>query len=174
MADLLNVLLYRLFPGMAFRCIPHEGKRDLEKSVVRKLRAWREPGVRFVVMRDQDAADCRAVKGRLKKLCERGGHPDALVRLVCRELEAWYLGDLESLVGAYPGSARKLRKELSKSRFRNPDRVVGPAKVLDDLIPEFHKRPGAKAMGRLLTRENSSNSYQVFLDGVERLHREIA
>lgn len=26
MADLLNVLLRRLFPGLAFRCIEHEGK----------------------------------------------------------------------------------------------------------------------------------------------------
>ena len=172
MADLLNVLLHRLFPGLAFRCIEHEGKQDLEKSVVRKLRAWREPGVQFVVMRDQDAADCHAVKARLQDLCKRGGHPDALVRLVCRELEAWYLGDVESLVGAFPGSAERLRKELRKSRFRNPDRVVGPAKVLENLIPEFSKRPGARTMAEKLTRENRSQSYRVFLEGVERLHRQ--
>lgn len=174
MADLLNVLLPRLFPSFAFRCIEHEGKQDLEKSVAKKLRAWHEPGVRFVVMRDQDAADCRVVKARLKALCEQGGHSDALVRLVCRELEAWYLGDVESLVGAYPESASVLRKELGKKRFRDPDAVVGPSKVLENLIPEFNKRPGAKAMGGLLTRDNGSRSYQVFLEGVERLHREHA
>ena len=173
MADLLNVLLHRLFPGLEFRCIEHEGKQDLEKSVPRKLRAWRKPGDRFVVMRDQDAADCHAVKARLKALCEQGGHADALVRVVCRELEAWYLGDVESLAGAFPESAGKLHKELRKSQFRNPDRVVGPSKVLDDLIPEFNKRPGARAMGKKLTRENRSRSYQVFLEGVERLHQQL-
>lgn len=45
MADLLNVLLHRLFPGLEFRCIEHEGKQDLEKSVPRKLRAWRKPEI---------------------------------------------------------------------------------------------------------------------------------
>ena len=48
-----------------------------------------------------------------------------------------------------------------------------PSKVLDDLIPEFNKRPGARAMGEKLTRENRSRSYQVFLDGVERLHQQL-
>ena len=74
MADLLEHLLPRLFPEIQFQCIPHEGKRDLAKSVPRKLRAWREPGVRFVVMRDQNGADCRQVKAQLVELCkERGG-----------------------------------------------------------------------------------------------------
>ena len=71
------------------------------------------------------------------------------------------------------GSAGKLRRELRKSQFRNPDKVVGPSKVLDDLIPEFNKRPGARAMGEKLTRENRSRSYQVFLEGVERLHQQL-
>ena len=173
MADLLNVLLRRLFPGLAFRCIEHEGKRDLEKNVPRKLRAWREPGVRFVVMRDQNSADCHVVKARLKTRCSEGGHADALVRVVCRELEAWYLGDVESLAGAFPRSAGRLRRELGKSRYRDPDAVVAPSKVLEGLIPEFTKRQGARAMGGKLTRENRSRSYHVFLEGVEGLHREI-
>ena len=173
MAGLLDVLLHRLFPGLVFRCIAHEGKQDLEKSIVKKLRGWQRPGVRFVVMRDQDSADCHAVKARLKMRCEQGGHADALVRLVCRELEAWYLGDVESLVDAFPESGSRLRRELRKSRYRDPDTVIGPAKVLDDLIPEFVKRSSARAMGERLTRENRSRSFQVFIDGVERLHRQL-
>ena len=170
MADLLNVLLHRLFPGLEFRCIEHEGKQDLEKNVPRKLRAWREPGVRFVVMRDQDSADCRMVKARLKERCDKGGRADTLVRVVCRELEAWYLGDVESLADAFPASAGRLRRKLRGSRYRDPDAVATPAKKLADLIPEFSKRSGARAMGARLTRENRSRSYRVFLAGVERLH----
>ena len=172
MADLLNVLLHRLFPGLPFRCIEHEGKQDLEKNVPRKLRAWREPGVRFVVMRDQDSADCHMVKARLKARCNEGGRADALVRVVCHELEAWYLGDVDSLAGAYPASAGRLRRELGRRRYRDPDTVVGPSKVLADLIPEFSKRSGARAMGGRLTRINRSRSYGVFLAGVEHLHRQ--
>lgn len=54
MKVLLEGLLPRLFPDLAFLCVPHDGKGDLEKSLPKKLRAWREPGVRFVVVRDND------------------------------------------------------------------------------------------------------------------------
>ena len=47
MKALLDGLLPRLFPDLLFQCVPHDGKGDLEKSIPRKLRAWREPGVRF-------------------------------------------------------------------------------------------------------------------------------
>ena len=39
MKVLLDGLLPRLFPGLLFLCVPHEGKQDLEKSVPKKLRA---------------------------------------------------------------------------------------------------------------------------------------
>ena len=170
MADLLDQLLPRLFPELEFRCVPHEGKSDLERSLVRKLRAWRTPGVRFVVMRDQDSADCREVKSRLRDLCERGGRPDALVRVVCRELEAWYVGDLDALTAVFPDAAGRVRSKRARRRFNNPDDVVQPAKALAELIPTFQKRSAATAIGALLSRENRSRSYQVFLEGVERLH----
>lgn len=40
----LEALLPRHFPGLNVQCVSHEGKKDLEKSIPRKLRAWREPG----------------------------------------------------------------------------------------------------------------------------------
>lgn len=83
MKVLLDGLLPRLVPGLQFLCVPHEGKQDLEKSVPRKLRAWREPGVRFVVLRDKDGGDCRELKRKLVSLCEAGGYPNTLVRIAC-------------------------------------------------------------------------------------------
>ena len=68
MKVLLEGLLPRLVPCLPFLCVPHEGKQDLERSIPRKLRAWREPGVRFVVVRDNDGSDCRALKARLAGL----------------------------------------------------------------------------------------------------------
>ena len=86
MRDTLNGLLPRVLPaGVTWQCIPHEGKSDLEKSIPRKLRAWKEPDVRFVVLRDQDSADCEKVKTRLVELCRQGGKADVLVRVVCRD-----------------------------------------------------------------------------------------
>ncbi len=62
MKVLLEGLLPRLVPDLPFICVSHEGKQDLARSIPRKLRAWREPGVRFCVIRDNDGADCRALK----------------------------------------------------------------------------------------------------------------
>lgn len=58
MKALLEGMLPRLFPGLNFQCVSHEGKSDLDKSIPRKLRAWREPGVRFIIVRDNDNANC--------------------------------------------------------------------------------------------------------------------
>ena len=174
MADFLEELLPRLVPGLDFLCVSHDGKSDLERSLARKLRSWRTPHARFVVMRDQDSEDCHAVKAKLKDLCARGGRPDSLARVVCRELEAWYVGDIDALAEAYPDAARRIRTSLGKRRFRDPDSVVQPAKALAQLIPAFQKRIAARAMGKLLSRDNSSRSYQVFLTGVDRLYAESA
>ena len=170
MADFLEELLPRLVPGLAFLCVSHDGKSDLEKSLATKLRSWKTPHVRFVVLRDQDSEDCHAVKEKLNDLCARGSRPDSLARVVCRELEAWYVGDVDALAEAYPDAARRIRTGLGKQRFRDPDNVAQPAKALAQLIPTFQKRIAARAMGKLLSRDNRSRSYQVFLAGVDRLY----
>ena len=169
MADLLEHLLPRLFPDIPFQCIPHEGKRDLAKSVPRKLRAWREPGVHFVVMRDQNGADCRQVKAQLVELCQRAGRDDVLVRVVCRELEAWYIGEPEALVRAFPHAGERVRRELRRRRFRNSDEVVNPSAAVAEIIHDFQKRRGARRLGEFLSRDNRSRSFQVFVEGVEGL-----
>lgn len=169
MKVLLEGLLPRLFPGLSFLCVPHEGKRDLETSIPRKLKAWREPGARFVVMRDQDSADCRQVKDGLVRLCREAGRNDVLVRVVCRELEAWYVGEPE-LAQAFPETPPGALRELSRSRqYQNPDTVVRPSDAITKLVPEFQKRSGARRMAAVLSSENRSRSFQVFVEGVERL-----
>lgn len=69
-----------------------KGKQDLEKQLVKRLRGWRSPDTKFVVMRDQDAADCHDVKARLVELCRQAGKPETLVRVACRELESFFFG----------------------------------------------------------------------------------
>ncbi len=171
MKDLLNGLLPRLFPGLSFLCVSHEGKQDLEKSIPRKLRVSWEPGVRFVVMRDRDSADCRQVKEQLATLCQEAKRPDALVRVVCRELEAWYIGDAKALAQAFPENSKKILRELNKSRYRDPDAVDQPSKAIAQHIPAFQKRSGARRMAAVLSRNNGSRSFRVFVEGVERLWR---
>lgn len=169
MKILLDGMLPRLLPGLPFLCVPHEGKQDLETSVPRKLRAWREPEVRFVVIRDNDGGDCLALKDSLSALCVEGGRNDVLVRIACQELEAWYIGEPDALADAYDNEA--LRHIGRKARFRHADRVQQPAAALERLVPEFQKVSGARRMARFLTKErNRSKSFQVLLAGIERLH----
>ena len=169
MRILLEGLLPRLFPGLSFQCVPHEGKQDLEKSIPRKLKAWREPGVRFVVMRDQDSADCHQVKTNLVQLCESTQRRDVLVRVACRELEAWYIGEPRALKQAFPTTRPSALRELGKRRYQNPDTLVQPSDIIAKLIPEFQKRSGARLMADFLSRENTSNSFRVLVEGIEKL-----
>ena len=171
MKALLDALLPRLFPALRFMCVPHEGKQDLEKSIPRKLRAWREPGVRFVVVRDNDGADCREVKQTLVHLTRVGGRDDTLVRIACQELEAWYFGAPEALASAF--QRPDLRRLRNKARFRDPDAIEQPALALAKQVEEFQKVSGARLMAQHLSRDNHSRSFQVLMDGIERLSRSM-
>ena len=172
MKHLLQALLPRLIPKLNFLCVPHEGKTDLERSIPRKLRAWNEPGTHFVIVRDNDNGDCLRIKERLRELCIQGGHPEALIRLPCQELEAWYLGDLTALADAY--ASPRLVRFTGKAKYRNPDAIPKPAAEIEKLIPEFQKQTAARRMGARLSGErNHSRSFQVFLAAVYRLATEM-
>lgn len=168
MRDTLNGLLPRVLPsGVTWQCIPHEGKSDLEKSIPRKLRAWNEPGVRFVILRDQDSADCQQVKKHLVELCRQGGKKDVLVRVVCRELESWFLGDFQAVETAM--NVEGLTPLYGKAKFRQPDDVQAPFEEIKKLIPLYQKGSGARAIApHLEPSRNRSKSFQVFISGLRR------
>jgi hypothetical protein len=173
---LLESLLPRLFPGWAVRehflCVPHEGKNDLRISIPRKLRAWQERSDRFVVVQDQDSSDCVLLKQYLVGLCSDAGRPDSLVRIVCHELEAWYIGDLDALSQEY-GTA-SLRHKDSRRRFRDPDCIDKPSRILERLLPGFQKLSGARRMGMKISLEtNASKSFATFISGVQRVAAEM-
>ena len=167
MKVLLDGLLPRLFPGLPFLCVPHEGKQDLEKSIPRKLRAWREPGVQFVVVRDNDGSDCRALKRSLVALTVAGGRGDTLVRIACQELEAWYFGAPDALARAF--DRPELGRLAEKARFRDPDAIVQPSRALAEQVEEFQKISGARRLAQVLSKENRSRSFQVLIAGIEGL-----
>lgn len=171
MKTLLDGLLPRLMPEVNFLCIPHEGKQDLEKSIPRKLRAWQEPGVRFIIVRDNDGGDCHALKQKLVELCNGPKIAAVMVRIACQELEAWYFGEPEAMARAFGND--QLQEIGNKSRYRDPDGIHQPSKEIVKLIPEFQKISGARKMAAFLSREgNRSRSYQVMMEGIERIFRE--
>lgn len=174
---LLEGLLPRLMPGWVagqhFLCVAHQGKSDLDLSIPRKLSAWQYPGDRFVIVRDNDAADCVAVLKKVKGLCAAAGRPDTLVRLACQELEAWYLGDLEAVAAAF--EQPKANTPALRKKFAHPDSWEKPSVELKRLIPSFQKGSGARAMAQHLrgAEHNRSHSYGKFVSGVQRVLSEM-
>ena len=46
---------------------------------------------------------------------------------------------------------------------------IRPSDIIAELIPEFQKRSGARRMAAFLSRDNTSNSFRVFVEGIEKL-----
>ena len=171
MANTLREVLPRFFPDLRenehWLIIPHQGKSDLEASYPRKMRGWREPGVKFVILRDNDGADCQALKARLVATVPAETSP-FLVRIVCQELESWLLGDIEAVAAAYPSAAQHARFN-SLSRL-DPDSLTNASQLLKELIGTGAKRERATKIARHFRPDkNASKSFEVFISGVDRL-----
>lgn len=170
--DLLEGLLPQLIPEalakLDIRFIVFEGKQDLEKRMPIRMQAWRAPDSHFVVLRDQDSADCEEVKQHLVELAQTAGRGDALIRVACRELESWVVGDWTALAEAFAMPA--LARQANKRKFRDPDALHSPVTELRRHIAEYQKRDGARRVGPLLDPErNSSTSFRVFCSGLKAL-----
>lgn len=170
---LLFAMLPRLLPpSVGYRCMVFEGKQDLEKQMVRRMRGYNVPGARFVVLRDQDAADCHAVKTELKRRCKEANHPEAIVRIACRELESWYLADLVAVENAL--DRRGLQNFQNKRHYRMPDRIVSPSRTLMRIAPSYQKVSGSRAIGPHLDLNNTrSRSFEHFVAAVRGLAAEL-
>ena len=168
--EMLNGLLPKLLDeNTCHRCICFEGKQDLEKQLKKRLRNWCNPNTDFVVLRDQDSADCLAVKQRLADICTEAGKPNSLVRIVCHELESWYLGDLQAVEKGLNLSG--LARQQQNSKFRNPDRLSNAKQELRKLTKKnYQPISGSREIGCYMSVENNrSHSFKVFILGVQRL-----
>lgn len=163
-------LLPRILPkNVTVRYVVFEGKSDLEKQLGRKLRGWCTPNtsflVSFLVLLDQDSEDCKAVKERVRTICSEAGKPDTVVRIACHELESWYFGDLEAVAQGL--SIPKLEKQASKAKYRTPDDISYPSKVLRTITSnKYQKVAGSRAIGRHLNTDptrNASVSFKHFI-----------
>jgi hypothetical protein len=167
--EMLKGVLPRLLPDIECTYIVFDGKQDLEKQLVRKLKNWLTPDSVFLVMRDQDAADCLAVKERLTNLCREAGKPKTLVRVACRELESFYFGDLSAVEKGLGMTG--LFKYRKKSKYRNPDWTINPCDGLEKLTGGMYQHiSGSRSIAPYLSLDgNVSYSFNVLLSGVVNL-----
>ena len=166
---MLEVFLPKVLPeGLLYRCIVFEGKHDLEKQLVRRMRGYRVPGARFVVLCDQDAAECKVIKKAIAKKCIEANRPGALIRIACHELESWYLADLSAVERGLGLSG--LVRYQNERQFSSPDHHPSPAQTLKSIAPSYQKVGGSRSIGPYLDPGNTrSRSFAVFVAGLRRL-----
>jgi len=173
---MLESLLPRILDAeIQSRLLAFEGKQDLEKQMMGKMRGYLNPHARFIVMRDQDAApDCRVVKDALRARCADAGRQGvALVRIACHELESFYLADLAAVETGL--GINGLAKHQGTAKFRNPDSLQKPSKELLTLTKQrYQKVGGSRAIGQHLDVGNErSSSFKNLIAGIKRMEQEL-
>lgn len=147
--------------------IAHDGKSALERSIPRKLRGWRVPGARFLILRDNDRGDCHSRKASLAALVASAGKAaETKVRIVCQELEAWFLADVPALVSAgYLSAGRH-----PSFGTRDPDSIDYPVHEMEKLRPGYGKGIGANDIARHLDLGNTrSASFRTTIQAIRDL-----
>ncbi|GAA3929590.1 hypothetical protein GCM10022406_13780 [Hymenobacter algoricola] len=173
---MLETLLPRLLDSsIKPRLIPFEGKQDLEKRMVAKLRGYVNPEARFIIMRDQDSApDCRVVKARLTTKCAEAGRASvSLVRIACRALETFYLADLAAVERAL--GLRGLHSQQANAKFRAPDYLESPDHELSKITNQaYQKVRDSRLLGTCLAIANTrSESFRNLVGAIRRLEAEL-
>jgi hypothetical protein len=145
----------------------HEGKSHLVKSIPRKMKAYHyfPDEVRVLIIHDQGSNDCVELKNSLRVLCDDG--VPYLIRIVCKELENWYLGDFNALENVFPKI--KAEKYARKAKYRIPDKLNG-AEELKQLTNRFSKIQTAREICKYIDIErNKSKSFNHFIRGLQKL-----
>jgi hypothetical protein len=135
--NVFDIILPKVLPeNVSFSIYKHQGKRDLEQAIRKAVPSISKiPDARILIVRDQDSGDCKATKQHIVDLMKDNCHCKYFVRIACRELESWFLGDLAAIEKAY--KRFKAKKHLYKERLRDVDCIVAPHKYLREIIPEY-------------------------------------
>jgi Domain of unknown function (DUF4276) len=173
MKTVLEVILPKLIPeNIIYICIAHEGKQDLAKSIPRKIRAFSfNPDIKFIIVHDQDSHDCKQLKADLLQLCQQEGKPETMIRIICHELESWFLGDLVAIEKAYGLKPQSLSKKQNQNKFRDPDRLNSAKEELRMLVSEYYPGTHSRTIAPHLSLDkNTSCSFHIFLDGIRKMY----
>jgi hypothetical protein len=169
--NVLNELLPKLIPPkISYICVSHQGKQDLAKSIPRKLKAFKNfsPNTKFVIVHDQDSHDCQKLKKELLEICKNASDAQVLIRIICHELESWFLGDLAAVAKAY--NLNSLSQKQNNRKYREPDQLNSAKQELQKLVKEYYAGTHSKRIApHLSLTENRSRSFQIFIQGIKNV-----
>lgn len=170
----------RIPSGLAPKADP--AKRILLDQLPKLLRGYgKTPGIdAVVVVLDTDKRRCSDFLSELKATaasCHPA--PNTLFRLAIEEIEAWYLGDREALLAAYPQAKQEVLGKYIQ------DSVCGTWELIADAVhaggsqaikkhgwplPGQIKHEWARIIGpRMNPEHNTSPSFEKLRDGLQRL-----
>lgn len=171
-----DIILPKILPeNVYFTVHPHQGKQDLERALKTTIPSISKmPGAKILITRDQDSGDCLLIKGEIETIVNAHCKCDYYIRIVCRELEAWFLGDLNAIELAYPRF--KASHYSAKASFRNVDKLTGPNKHLLRMLPEYSDRTNlpklevSENISPFMNLEsNSSDSFNHTITAIKKL-----
>ncbi len=174
--NVLEILLPKLLPNnYSYRVFSHQGKQDLENAIEKTIPTLSKiPGAKILVTRDQDNEDCKQLKNNILEKLNDNCSSTYLVRIVCRELESWFLGDMIAIENTY--NRFKSEQHVNKKLYRDVDSIKYPNKELLKLIPEYNGRSklpklevSEKISTHLSLERNTSTSFKFFIEGVRKL-----
>ncbi len=170
--NMLNTVLPKLLPAdIEYKLFAFQGKSDLEKNIIGKIRYWKLQDTYFLILRDQDSGDCRQIKRHLQELIDQTGKSDrCLIRIACHELESFFLGDLHAVEQGLQISG--LAACQRKAKFRRPDSLTNAAEELFRLTKkQYQKMEGSRLISPYLRLDgsNQSVSFRFLLSGIRKL-----
>ena len=96
-----------------------------------------------------------------------------MVRIACKELEAYYLADLSAVEQALEVKGLVAKQQTEK--FRMPDRLGSPSRELKTLTHDrYEKVAGSRKLGQYLRLDNErSPSFRNLIGGIRRMESEL-
>ena len=181
--ECLKQILPKILPKkMTYKIHNFRGKSDLIKKLPNRLngyKAWVPEDWRIIIIVDRDDEDCQTLKGKLEKIAVEKtfitksasttkNSFQVLNRIAIEELEAWFFGDVNPIVSAYPKVSPNLGK---KEKFRKSDEIKGGTwEALEKVLQKagYHqggleKVKAAREISQfMIPQNNCSPSFQFF------------
>lgn len=172
MKNFLSEILPKILPDgyyLNYNCFirDHQGRNHLQKEIPIKVRAYQNYSkpVKLIIIQDQHSEDCKNLKSKLQNLVTCNSNLNSLIRIVCRELEAWYIGDMEALNKVYPKF--NVDKYRNWAKFRDPD-LCNAANELKQIISNFQKGIASKEIPKYFDLDNNkSKSFNHLISGIK-------
>jgi len=160
-------MLENLLPRMNLRFetefLVCKGKVDFKERMPVMLKKYYDKNAFFIVLRDKDNDNCIELKNKLRDKIKGIGRPFR-VRIVCRELESWYLAQPEAVKKAFPDGDLKPSKSNKGKIFKEPEKY-GSKEFMEYVNQKQQaKVKWATMMGSELDPDSTkSHSFHVFI-----------